>query len=268
MAIRRHRLGAIDPGMAWVLDLDGVMWLAERPIPGSADAVGVLRDAGNRVMFLTNNSGPRVAELLAKFDVHGLAVAADDLVTSAQAAASLVPEGSRVLLCAGAGVAEALEARSVEVVDEGEADAVVVGFHRNFDYDRLTAAFRAIRGGARFIATNEDPTYPTPDGPIPGGGSIVASVARASGVAPEVAGKPHEPMAQLIRARLSGDFGDGMLVGDSPATDGLMAARLGLPFGLVLSGVTTSAPAPGADSGIAVVHEDLRSLVHKVLGHR
>lgn len=252
--------------MAWVLDLDGVMWLTERPIPGSAEAVGELRAAGNRVIFLTNNSGPRLDDLVAKFAAHGLSVQPEDLVTSAQAAASLVAEGSKVLLCAGAGVAEALEARSAEMVEEGEADVVVVGFHRNFDYDRLTAAFRAIRGGARFIATNEDPTYPTPDGPIPGGGSIVAAVARASGVAPDVAGKPHEPMAQLVRARVGGEFEDGMLVGDSPATDGLMAARLGLAFGLVLSGVTTSGPPPGADPGVAMVHDDLHSLVNSVLG--
>lgn len=251
--------------MLWILDLDGVMWLAEEPIPGSADAVASLRAAGHRVMFVTNNSGPKVSELMAKFDRFGVEVAPDDVFTSAQAAANLIDPGSSALLCAGPGVAEALENRGIEVVHDGDADAVVVGFHRNFDYDRLTAAFRAVRAGARLIATNEDPTYPTPDGPIPGGGAIVAAVARATGVAPDVAGKPHEPMAALIRSRLGEAVAKGMFVGDSPATDGLMAERLGLPFGLVLSGVTPMAGRSQPGPQPEMVDEDLRSLVGKAL---
>lgn len=254
----------------WVLDLDGVMWLAERPIEGSADAVARLRDAGQRVIFLTNNSGPTVAELIAKFDSFGITVDPCDLATSAQAAAGLLEPGNRALLCAGAGVAEAVEERGAEIVTEGPADAVIVGFHRSFDYDRLTAAFRTIRGGARFIATNEDPVYPTADGPIPGGGAIVASVARASGVSPEVAGKPYEPMARLLRSRIGqgrpdGGNAAGMLVGDSPATDGRMAERLGIPFGLVLSGVTSASEIDGAEVQPETVGVDLAALVAEAL---
>lgn len=251
--------------MTWILDLDGVMWLAENPIPGSADAVARLRAAGNQVVFVTNNAGPRIADLMAKFERFGIDAGPDDLFTSAQAAANLLEPGSTALLCAGPGVAEAVEHRGVEGIDEGEADAVIVGFHRHFDYDRLTAAFRAVRGGARLIATNEDPTYPTPHGPIPGGGAIVAAVARATGVAPDVAGKPHEPMAELIRSRLGPSVGEGMFVGDSPATDGLMARRLGLAFGLVLSGVTPVASDLGPGVEAEMVENDLSTLVDKVL---
>ena len=82
---------------------------------------------------------------------------------------------------------------------DGDADAVVVGFHRDFDYERLRVAVRAVQRGARLIATNDDATYPTPDGPIPGGGAIVAAVAYAGGVRPVVAGKPYAPMADLVR---------------------------------------------------------------------
>ena len=89
--------------------------------------------------------------------------------------------------------------------------------------------------GARLIATNDDATYPTPDGPIPGGGAIVAAVAYAAGVAPLVAGKPHRPMADLVRA-----LGEatGTMVGDRPETDGAFAVELGYRFALVLTGVT------------------------------
>ena len=188
--------------MAWILDLDGVVWLSEEPIPGSTEAIASLREAGHRVMFLTNNAGPRVSELVAKLEGMGVPATPDEVVTSAQAAASLLEPGSTALLCAGDGVREALEARDVRVVREGDADAVVVGFHRDFDYDRLTAAFLAVHHGARLIGTNDDTTYPTPDGPIPGGGAILAAVAAAAGVEPEVAGKPYAPMAKLLAERL------------------------------------------------------------------
>ena len=105
--------------MAWILDLDGVIWLSEEPIPGSAEAIAALRDAGHRVIFLTNNAGPRVSELVAKLEGMGVPATPDEVVTSAQAAASLLEPGSTALLCAGPGVREALEARGVEVVRDG-----------------------------------------------------------------------------------------------------------------------------------------------------
>jgi len=175
--------------MAWLLDLDGVVWLAEQPIPGSADAIGQLQAAGKRVFFLTNNSAPTVDDLRTKLGAMGIHVDADALITSARAAASLLEPGCTALVCAGAGVVDALEERGVKTVREGEADAVVVGFHRDFDYARLTAAFKAIEGGGTLIGTNDDATYPTPDGPVPGGGSLLAAVATAAGVAADRRGQ-------------------------------------------------------------------------------
>ncbi|MDQ4134096.1 MAG: HAD-IIA family hydrolase [Actinomycetota bacterium] len=224
--------------MIWILDLDGVVWLAEDPIEGSADAIERLRDAGHRVIFITNNSAPPVEKLMDKLNGAGVPAEPDDVVTSSQAAASLIEPGRTALVCGGPGVAEALEQRGVTPVHDGEADAVVVGFHRDFDYERLTVAFRAIRGGARLIGTNDDATYPTPDGPVPGGGSILAAVATAAGVDAEVAGKPHAAIAELVKERIGEPLDDAVMVGDRPNTDGLMAGRLELPFLLVLSGVT------------------------------
>ena len=118
---------------------------------------------------------------------------------------------------------------------DGDADAVAVGFHREFDYERLRIATRAVDRGARLIATNDDATLPTPDGPIPGGGALVAAVAYATGVEAIVAGKPHQPMADLVLA-VGGP--EGTVVGDRPSTDGGLATRLGYRFALVLTGVT------------------------------
>jgi len=227
--------------VAWILDLDGVVWLAGDAIPGAVDAIARLRDSGERVCFVTNNSSQRVGDQEAKLATFGIP-ADGDVLTSAMAAALLLQPGQTALVCAGDGVDEALERRGVHTVREGDADAVIVGFHLDFDYERLRAAHAAVRHGAQLIGTNDDATYPTPDGPIPGGGAILAAVSTACGIAPTVAGKPYAPMAGLVR-ELAGD-GPHVVVGDRPSTDGLFAVTLGAPFGLVLSGVTTKADLP------------------------
>ena len=219
-------------------DLDGVIWRGDTPIPGSADGVEQLRAAGRRVVFTTNNSSLRVADYVERLARFGIPVTPDDVCTSAQAAAALVAKGlapgSSVLACAGPGVVEALEERGLRVVSGGPVDAVVVGFHRDFDFDGLTRASDAARNGARFVATNLDPTYPIDGGLVPGAGALAAAVATAAGRTPEVAGKPELPMADLVRSR----YGPlGLVVGDRPTTDGAFAAALGWPFALVLSGV-------------------------------
>jgi HAD superfamily hydrolase (TIGR01450 family) len=249
--------------VTWLLDLDGVVWLAEEPIPGSAEAIEALRRThGQRVVFLTNNSSATLDEYLAKLERCGVPTEPEDLITSAQAAATLVAPGETALVCAGPGVEEALAARGVRTVRTGAADAVVVGWHRDFDFGRLTAAFDAVHGGARLIGTNDDATYPTPAGPLPGGGSILAAVAYASGATPTVAGKPFAPMAELLKLRVDDPE---MMVGDRPSTDGRFAERVGIPFGLVLSGVT-SPEAPPVEPAPARVADDLRSLVAQAYG--
>lgn len=248
--------------MTWLLDLDGVVWLSDDPIAGSAEAIARLRARGERVVFLTNNSSATVRDYVAKLDRCGVPTSADDLITSAQAAAALVAPGETALVCGGPGVDEALRARGVRTVREGKADAVVVGWHRDFDFGRLTAAFDAVSGGARLIGTNDDATYPTPTGPLPGGGSILAAVAYASGVEPVVAGKPFTPIVELLHERV--DDAE-IMVGDRPTTDGLLAHRLGIDFGLVLTGVTEKASVP-TEPPVAFVADDLADLVDQKYG--
>jgi 4-nitrophenyl phosphatase len=191
------------------------------------------------VLFATNNSFAPVAEVEAKLARVGIP-ATGDVVTSAMAAAQLVEPGERVLVCGGPGIVEAVRARGAVAVSEGAAEVVVVGFHRDFDYERLRVAAQAVWGGARLVAANDDATYPTPAGPIPGGGAIVAAVAYAVGLDPVVAGKPHAPMAALVRD-MGGDAGT--MVGDRPETDGAFAEALACRFALVLT-INTAAP-PG-----------------------
>lgn len=247
-------------------DLDGVIWLAHQAIPGSPEAVARLRSAGVRVLFVTNNSMSLVADQEQALADIGIP-ATDDVITSAQAAASLVRIDERVLVCGGPGVAEAVESGVGSLVDDPDAaDVVIVGLHRDFDYDRLAAANRAIRRGARFIATNDDPSYPTPDGVTPGAGSIVAAVATASESEPIVAGKPNQPMADLAAERCGGNFSPDtvLMVGDRWTTDGLFADVLDCPFAMVRTGVTE----PKAEAGgVAHIDEaDLAAVVDLLIG--
>jgi HAD superfamily hydrolase (TIGR01450 family) len=230
-------------------DLDGVIWRGDAPIAGASDGVATLRDAGLRVVFVSNNSGNPIGAVVDKLSRFGVPATPDDVLTSAQAAAGLLARdlapGTRVFACAGPGVVEALEAVHLVPVRDGPADAVVVGIHPGFDYDELDRASRAVRAGARLIAANLDATYPVAGGLLPGSGAIAAAVATASGVEPEVAGKPEPPMVALVRERW-GD--DGVVVGDRPSSDGALAEALGWPFALVLSGVTASPTPPGGEA--------------------
>ncbi len=251
--------------MTWALDLDGVVWLAGRGIPGSAEAVAELRRAGERVVFLTNNSRPTVAGHLAALAAVGIGCPPEDLTTSAQAAASLIEPGTRAAVVGDEGIYEALAARGVEVVEAGQRpEVVVVGLTVDLDYWMLATAATAVRNGARLVATNTDATFPTGDGDeglVPGAGAVVAFVATAAGKQPVVAGKPNEALVALAQAR----YGRlDVVVGDRPDTDGLLARRVGARFGLVLSGVTARSDLPVQPTP-AFVGEDLSSLVRQYL---
>jgi 4-nitrophenyl phosphatase len=264
--------GGIDTVLC---DLDGVVWLAHRPIAGSVEAVAQLRRSGRRVVFVTNNSAATVAEHERALADVGIA-AHGDVVSSAMAVTALIAPGTRVLVAAGPGVAEALEAAGAHVVINSSepltesVDAVVVGIHRDFDYDRLAVAADAARRCQRLIGTNTDSTYPTPDGLLPGGGSILAAVAVASGIDPVIAGKPHRPLATLVESMLAephGAFDPArvLMVGDRPETDGRFAALLGCRFALVRSGVNDAASeideATTVDLDVADLAEVTRRLI-------
>ena len=252
-----------DRAMVWVFDLDGVIWLGGEPIPGSAAAVDRIRGAGHQVAFVTNNSGPTRAEYVKMLAGAGVEARESELATSAQAAASLFAPGERVAVVGGDGVLEALADRGVTVVEPADDPAgVIVGRTLDLDHDRLAAAATAIRGGARFVATNGDATFPTATGLLPGAGALVAYLATASGVTAEVAGKPHRPVADLVQDR----FGTvDIMVGDRPDTDGLFAAMIHARFALVLSGVTTRADLP-IDPAPDLVGADLRAVTDQLIG--
>ena len=251
-----------------ICDLDGVVWSGNEMIDGSAMALSELHRQGVSIWFVTNNSNRPPSHYLERLQRAGIDHQGQ-MITSAQAAASMLHEGERVLICGGPGVEVAVTAVGAIAVpnsaDEQEVpvDAVIVGLHTDFDYERLHRASRAVRMGARLIGTNSDATFPTVSGEAPGGGAILAAVEAASGQVAQLAGKPHEPMAEALRQQIgSFDPTAAVMVGDRYTTDGRFAARLGCRFLAVSSGV-----APDAVD-VSVWHESpcLRDALPQLVG--
>lgn len=222
-----------------VLDIDGCLTLGGRAVPGAAGAVAHLRRVGIRIVIATNNSTRSADQVATRLgDLLGCDIPADWVVTSAGVAAGMLgPSDSPVLVVGEEGLYRALASRGLAVTDDPDtARSVVVGLDRSFDYARLRAAARAVRRGARFVASNDDATFPDPGGDVPGAGALLAAIEAAAGRRAEVAGKPHPPMLTEVAARLGP--GPTWVVGDRPETDLALAAAGGWIGVLVLTGVT------------------------------
>lgn len=251
--------------MTVLTDLDGVLYRGSQVLAGVPGALSRLHSAGVEVLYITNNSlrSPRAgAEKISM--LTGVPVTPEQLLTSGRAAAEMLrPEDGPVLLVGEDGVVDALESAGLEATtDPTQARSVLVGLTRRLSYQVVHDAMTAIRSGARFIATNTDATYPTEHGMAPGCGAIVAAIATASGRAPEVAGKPHPPMVELIRSRVTEPV---WVIGDRIDTDiALARGQAGWTSILVLSGVTGAEEAGngGADHVVA----DFAAAVDLVLG--
>jgi 4-nitrophenyl phosphatase len=198
-----------------------------------------------RLLFCTNNSRATVAQYATKLRGFGVDVVADEILTSAVVTAETLAErgmaGKTAIVVGGDGIRQALSDVCISVKDEPSvtvSDLVVVGWDPGFGYQEMRRAATAVRKGATLIATNDDATFPAPDGLWPGAGAILASIERASGGRAEVMGKPHAPMMDAASKRL-GESDRIAIVGDRPDTDLAGGMTRGWTTILVLSGVTT-----------------------------
>jgi len=241
-----------------VLDLDGVVYLGDEVVPAAPAAVEGVRGLGARLAFVTNNSF-RPPELVAeKLGRLGVKVAVEEVLTSAHATVRLLGGegglgGLKVLVIGGPGLRQALQdagARLIDGADWREAEVVAVGFDPDLTYDRVRTAALAIRAGARFVGSNPDTTLPTPEGFWPGAGATLAMLRAATGVRPEVAGKPEPALFETVAAAIGP--GPYLMVGDRADTDLDGAHRLGWATALVLSGVVAAADLP--DLAVAPDH--------------
>jgi glycerol 3-phosphatase-2 len=228
-----------------LLDLDGVVYVGPDAIPSAAPALAKARAAGMRLAFVTNNASRDPAAVAAHLVALGVPAEADEVVTSSQAAATVLLErlgvGASVLVTGTAALRSAVEMVGLRVVasSDDHPDAVVQGYSRDLQYTDLAEAALAVRAGALWVATNTDSTLPSPRGLLPGNGSLVAMIAVATGQRPIVAGKPELPMhAEGVRRT---GAKNPLVVGDRLDTDIEGANVADTDSLLVLTGVTAAA---------------------------
>lgn len=229
---------------AFLIDLDGVIWRGEREIPGASAAVGALRAAGKRVVFVTNNSSRPPRQIAMRLMQIKIPTELGDIVTSAHAVVEelrrldLFP-GARIHVCGAEGLEhEIAHARYVPTRELDGIAAVVVGFNRHLVFDDIRNASDLARTGIPFIASNDDATYPTEDGLLPGAGSILAAVERAAGRSAHVVGKPQPTLFRVALERAGVPAERALFCGDRADTDIVGARAAGIPSALVLTGVT------------------------------
>jgi HAD superfamily hydrolase (TIGR01450 family) len=225
-----------------ILDLDGVVYLGAEAIPGAADAIGRLHAGGRRVAYATNNAGRTPQEVAALLVSLGIQATADEVVTSPQAAGRLLaqrlPARAPVLVVGADALRAQVDAVGLTPVDSAQADpvAVVQGYGPEVGWRQLAEATVAIRGGALWVATNADRTLPSPRGPLPGNGALVAALSTALDRAPDVVvGKPEPGL--FVEAATRAGARRPLVVGDRLDTDIEGARRAGMDSVLVLTGV-------------------------------
>ena len=246
-----------------LVDLDGVVYRGTDPVPGVAAVLKARADAGDDVVYVTNNSQHYRADYVTRLSEMGAPVAPDRIVSAPRATAMYLrerhPEVRRVLALGAGGLDRELRDVGLEVVNAGFAaermakegidgvgaagrpDAVVAGVDQQVTYLRLAAAADCIRAGALFIATNRDPIYPTERWLRPGAGSIVAAIEVASGIAPVTIGKPEPLLLEEAAHTVGRDPRDAIMIGDGLVTDLAAANAVGARTILMLTGVTTAA---------------------------
>jgi NagD protein len=248
-----------------VSDLDGTVYRGGRPLPGAVEALAWLREAGVRVLFVSNNPTRTAAAYAERLCGLGVAARPADVLTSGGLVAEwLLAEAAdaRVLLVGEPSLHAELGAAGVDLVDTGRAaDIVVVSFDRTFDYRKWTEAFQALRSGARFVATNPDPTCPVDGGEVPDCGGIIAALEATTGCQVEVVvGKPSAVMARAVLRRLGTEAHETLVVGDRLETDVRLGLRNGLDTALVLTGVTSRADLTAAADRPTFVLDGLAAL--------
>ena len=272
-AVSAGRQGSIvaivDRFEAFLIDLDGVVYVGDGLVSGSDRAVRALQEMGKRVVFLTNDPRSSREEYATKLRRLGLEVEASDILTSGAATAASIgrheeTSGRAAFVIGTPALKAEVRAVGLEVV-EGEpgarADVVVVGGHDRFGYDELRIATQALRRGAAFYGTGRDATFPMPDGPWPAAGAILAAVETAAGRPARVIGKPEPDMFRVALELVGGDARRAVVVGDRLDSDIAGGHRAGLATVLVLTGSSTEAEAAVASPAPDFVVPDLEGLL-------
>jgi NagD protein len=224
----------------WLMDMDGVLVHEGVPVPGAQDFIGRLVEKGRRHLVLTNNSIYTPRDLSARLQRAGIAVPPESIWTSALATARFLDDqrpGGTAHVVGEAGLTTALHDIGY-VLTDAEPDYVVLGETRTYSFEAITKAIRLIDNGARFIATNPDPTGPSHEGALPATGAVAALITKATGAEPYFIGKPNPLMMRSALNAVEGHSETTAMIGDRMDTDVIAGMEAGLETILVLSGVT------------------------------
>jgi NagD protein len=226
---------------SWLMDMDGVLVHEEDAIPGADRFLAALRERAIPFLVLTNNSIYTQRDLSARLRASGLDVPEESIWTSALATAHFLVDqrpGGSAYVIGEAGLTTALH-QAGYTLTERDPDYVILGETRTYSFERITRAIRLIAAGARFIATNPDPSGPSPDGLVPATGSVAALISKATGIEPYYVGKPNPLMMRSALNALDAHSETTAMIGDRMDTDIVSGLEAGLETILVLTGVST-----------------------------
>jgi glycerol-1-phosphatase len=247
---------------AFLFDLDGVLYRGPEVVPGAPEAIARLRASGKRVAFVTNNSGRTPDGVAGLLSGLGIAASSGDVETSALVTAhELAARGITEAFVVGEeGILDALRDVGIALAGPGadRTEAVVVGWDRQADYEKLRRASLLVERGAPLFATNADASYPAADGNWPGAGALLAVVEMTTGARAEVFGKPEPPIMLAALERAGG--GTPLVIGDRMETDVAGALGLGWDSLLVLTGITHREDLAGSTIAPTFVGDDLAVL--------
>lgn len=252
---------------ALLLDMDGVLWRDMEPIGDLPAILSKITAKGLKVAYVTNNATRTVEQYQEKFRSFGVEAAADQIFTSSKATAQYLsqqhPERGRVYVVGERGLREALEEEGFTIGDK-DCIAVAVGLDRELTYDKLKRATLLITGGAEFIGTNPDLTLPSPEGEVPGAGSILAALEASTSVKPTIIGKPERALLDAAMAALGVSPAETLMVGDRAETDVAAGQKAGCRTALVLSGVTSGQAGRTWKPAPDYIEKDLKALIAKL----
>lgn len=231
----------------YCFDLDGTVYHGTARVPEAVSVIGKLQENGIEPYYITNNSSATPRQVQEKLASFGITAKAENIMTSAIAAAKYCKEmysGATVQMIGEIGLKEALQAEGIKIVEENP-DVVVMGIDRAINYEKLASVSLAIRAGAKFIATNGDKAIPTERGLLPGSGSFVKLVEYTTGIMPTIIGKPEPYLFGYIQEQSGCGKEEMVMIGDNYDTDILGGIRYGIDTIHIDGGVTSQEVARG-----------------------
>jgi 4-nitrophenyl phosphatase len=252
---------------ALLLDMDGVLWRDMEAIGDLPSILAQITAKGFKLAFVTNNATRTVEQYQEKFRGFKVEAAAEQIFTSSKATGEYLqkrfPQGGNVYLIGERGLQEAMQEAGFTIANN-ECLAVVVGLDRELTYEKLKRAALLILRGSAFIGANPDPSLPSPEGDVPGAGSILAALQAATGIKPLIIGKPERALLDSAMVQLGVSPSETLVVGDRVETDIAAGQKAGCRTALLLSGVTSESAARAWQPAPDYIEKDLATLISKL----